>query len=281
MTDVNADLGRRPLLTQRIHRWQAADGLQIEGLLLEPADRDVSAPMPLVVVPHGGPTNAWPSIFASGAYGGDGLLLAQAGCAVLLPNIRGSVGHGHDFMAANIGDLGGADLTDLEAGVASLVEAGVVDPERVGIVGVSYGGYMSAWAAVRSPVFAAAIPIAGISDWLSFHHTSNQGRMAEIFLDSTPYDPTGRHLERSPVMHVQGCTTPTLILHGDADRACPLGQAQEFYQGLVGAGCVAEMVTYGGAGHGVFERGHKIDLLERIVDWFTTHLRLDPAQGAG
>ncbi len=275
VTSVNAHAASWPLPEQRRHVWTAADGQQIHGLLLLPASAANDAALPLVVVPHGGPTNASTAIFASGAHGGDALLLTQAGCAVLVPNIRGSVGRGREFMAANIGDLGGDDLRDLEAGVASLVQSGLVDPARVGIVGISFGGFMAAWAAVRSKVFAASIPIAGIMDWLSFHHTSNQGRFDELFLAGSPYDMAGPYLERSPVMHVNGCTTATLILHGDADLACPIGQAQEFYQGLVGAGCTTEFVTYRGAGHGMTERGQQIDVQQRIVDWFTVHLRLD------
>lgn len=274
LTANNAHATEWPLPDQRIHIWTAEDGEQIHGLLLLPRSAQKDSPLPLVVVPHGGPTNASTPLFASGAHHGDALLLAQAGCAVLIPNIRGSVGRGRAFMAANIGDMGGGDLRDLESGVASLVEAGLVDPSRVGITGISFGGFMSAWAAVRSKVFAASIPIAGIMDWLSFHHTSNQGRFDELFLAGSPYDKSGPYLDRSPVMHVNGCTTATLILHGDADLACPISQAQEFYQGLAGAGCTTEFVTYRGAGHGMTERGHQIDVQERILTWFTDHLRL-------
>jgi dipeptidyl aminopeptidase/acylaminoacyl peptidase len=281
LTDVNAHAASWPVPEQRTYSWTAGDGLEIHGLLLLPPSTPDDAALPLVVVPHGGPTNASTSVFASGAHGGDALLLTQAGCAVLVPNVRGSVGRGREFMAANIGDMGGGDLADLEAGVTALVESGLVDPQRVGIVGISFGGFMAAWAAVRSTMFAASIPIAGISDWLSFHHTSNQGRMDEIFLAGSPYDITGRHLERSPVMHVTGCTTATLILHGDADLACPIGQAQELYQGLADAGATTEFVTYRGAGHGMSERHHRIDVQERILTWFTTHLGLQSPAGRG
>jgi dipeptidyl aminopeptidase/acylaminoacyl peptidase len=281
LTTGNAHALAWPVPEQRTHTWTAEDGQEIHGLLLVPPGTPDDAALPLVVVPHGGPTNASTSVFASGAHGGDALLLTQAGCAVLVPNVRGSVGRGRDFMAANIGDMGGADLADLEAGVTSLATSGLVDPRRVGIVGISFGGFMAAWAAVRSTMFAAAIPIAGISDWLSFHHTSNQGRMDEIFLAGSPYDVTGRHLERSPIMHVTGCRTATLILHGDADLACPIGQAQELYQGLADAGATTEFVTYRGAGHGMSERRHRIDVQERILEWFTTHLGLQAPAGRG
>ncbi|WP_181849592.1 S9 family peptidase [Streptomyces parvulus] len=274
LTAVNARLAGRAPARETVHRWKADDGTEIEGLLLLPPDRPATA-LPLVVVAHGGPTNAVTSIFAQGAHRGDALLLAQAGCAVLLPNPRGSTGRGREFMAANIGDLGGGDLADIEAGVASLAAAGLADPGRVGIVGISYGGFMSAWAAVRSGAFAASVPISGLMNWLSFHNTSNVGRFDEIFLDGNPYDPSGPYLDRSPVMYVRGCRTPTLLLHGDLDLACPLSQAQEFYQGLAAAGCETELVTYKGAGHGMSERDHVVDVSRRIVGWFARHLELD------
>ncbi|MFF2852568.1 prolyl oligopeptidase family serine peptidase [Streptomyces sp. NPDC058001] len=279
LTAVNAALAGYAPARESVHRWKAGDGTEVHGLLLLPTDR-ASESLPLVVVAHGGPTNATTSTFAQGAHRGDALLLAQAGCAVLLPNPRGSTGRGREFMAANIGDLGGGDLADLEAGVASLVDTGLVDRDRVGIVGLSYGGFMAAWAAVRSEVFAASVPISGLMNWLSFHNTSNVGRFDEIFLDGDPYDPAGPHLDRSPVMYVRGCRTPTLLLHGDADLACPLGQAQEFYQGLAAAGCESELVTYRGAGHGMSEREHVIDVSRRIMDWFTRHLNLDTPHDA-
>lgn len=277
ITEVNAALAGRSAGRETVHRWTSRDGTEIEGLLLLPGDGSPDAGLPLVVVAHGGPTNASTSVFLQGAHRGDARLLVQAGCAVLLPNPRGSTGRGLEFMAANIGDLGGGDLADLETGVESLARSGLVDPARVGIVGLSYGGYMSAWAAVRSPVFAASVPVSGLMNWLSFHNTSNVGRFDEIFLDGDPYDPQGPHLERSPVMYVRGCRTPTLLLHGDADLACPISQAQEFYQGLASAGCETELVVYKDAGHGMTQREQAIDVSHRIVGWFTRHLGLTPA----
>ncbi|WP_369218209.1 S9 family peptidase, partial [Streptomyces flavofungini] len=131
LTQVNAGLAGRAPAHERVLRWVSGDGTEIHGLLLLPVDRapdpllvdGAPDPLPLVVVAHGGPTNAATSLFAQGTQRGDALLLAQAGCAVLLPNPRGSTGRGREFMAANIGDLGGGDLADLEAGVAALVAA--------------------------------------------------------------------------------------------------------------------------------------------------------------
>ncbi|GAB3600746.1 S9 family peptidase [Microbacterium tumbae] len=276
LTRMNEELAGRSSAVESVLRWSAPDGLEIEGLLLLPADRP-DGPLPLVVVPHGGPSNVTTSVFASGAHSGDALLMTQAGCAVLMPNPRGSTGRGRAFTSANIGDLGGGDLRDIEAGVDALVASGLADPARVGIVGLSYGGFMSAWAAVKSDRFVASIPISGITDWLSFHNTSVLQLFGKMFLQGEPYDAAGPYLPHSPVMFVEGCRTATLILHGDLDVGCPIGQALEFYQGLAGAGCETELAIYQGAGHGMTEAGQMVDVSRRIVDWFTRHLALQPA----
>jgi dipeptidyl aminopeptidase/acylaminoacyl peptidase len=249
--------------------WQAEDGLEIEGLLALPPDRG-SDPLPLVVAVHGGPTSCWSWEFAP--YRGTANLLAAAGYAVLLPNPRGSAGRGQDFARANQGDMGGGDLGDILAGVDALVEAGTVDDARVAIMGGSYGGFMSCWAITQTDRFAAAIPQAVVSDWTSFHLTTNIGQFDVLFLDSDPYDPAGEYPRRSPVMHARRCRTPTLVMHGAEDLCTPLGQAQELYNALVEAGCEAELVVYPREGHGWLEWDHQLDAWQRIRAWLDRHL---------
>lgn len=281
LTAVNSHLAGQLSMQETVHRWVAGDGTEIEGLLLLPR-HEQHRELPLVVVPHGGPSNVTTSMFASGAHHGDAILLAQAGCAVLMPNPRGSTGRGAAFTAANLGDLGGEDLADIEAGVDALIDSGLVDRRRVGIIGISYGGFMAAWAAVRSDRFVASIPIAGITDWLSFYNTSILRLFARTFLDGEPYDPNGPFLQRSPVMHVEGCRTATLVLHGEMDAACPVGQAVEFYNALTGADCESELVIYPRAGHGLHEADQIVDLSDRVLAWFGQHLDLArPGSPAG
>jgi dipeptidyl aminopeptidase/acylaminoacyl peptidase len=216
--------------------WRAADGLEIEGLLALPPGGPETA-LPLVVLVHGGPTSCWSWEFAP--YRGMANLLAASGYAVLLPNPRGSAGRGQEFARANLGDMGGGDLQDILTGIDALVQAGTADTARVAIMGGSYGGFMSCWAITQTDRFAAAIPQAVVSDWTSFHLTTNIGQFDVLFLDSDPYDPAGEYPRRSPVMFAQGSRTPTLIMHGQEDLCTPLGQAQELYNALVEAGCVA------------------------------------------
>jgi dipeptidyl aminopeptidase/acylaminoacyl peptidase len=159
--------------------------------------------------------------------------------------------------------------------VEACVAAGIADDDRVGITGVSGGGLMSAWAIGQTDRFAAAIPISCVSNWLSFHNTANIGRFDELFLQADPYEPDGNYFHQSPVVHAHKATTPTLVLHGEADLVTPLGQAQELYQALVEAGCTTELVTYPREGHGNawIERHHLNDCWERMRSWFDRYVR--------
>jgi dipeptidyl aminopeptidase/acylaminoacyl peptidase len=270
ITSLNADAAAEvPQPEWERAVWEADDGLEIEGLLAVPPDRAADA-LPLVVLVHGGPTSCWSWEYAP--YRGTANHLAAAGYAVLLPNPRGSAGRGQEFARANHGDMGGGDLGDILAGVDALVDAGTADDARVAIMGGSYGGFMSCWAITQTDRFAAAIPQAVVSDWTSFHLTTNIGRFDVLFLDSDPYDPAGEYPRRSPIMHARNCKTPTLIMHGAEDLCTPLGQAQELYSALVEAGCEAELVVYPREGHGWLEWEHQLDAWERIRAWLDRHL---------
>jgi dipeptidyl aminopeptidase/acylaminoacyl peptidase len=274
ITSMNDGLRGLPAPIVEELRWHGDELLEIEGLLLRPARRDDRA-LPLVVLVHGGPTSNWSYCFAPG-YLNEGFILAQAGYAVLLPNQRGSTGRGQDFARANLGDLGGADFRDIVCGVRHCVETGLADAKRIGIMGVSAGGLMSAWAGTQTTEFAAAVAISCISDWLSFAYTSSVGRFVEIFLQTDPAQGGGRCWQLSPIAHVDRAETPTLILHGATDSLTPLGQAVELYNGLVRNGCTAELVVYPREGHGDewVERDHLVDYWTRLREWFDRHLRV-------
>jgi dipeptidyl aminopeptidase/acylaminoacyl peptidase len=270
LTSLNAEVAPKlATLDWRGYRWDSFDGLEIEGLLALPRERQ-NGPLPLVVLVHGGPTGCWPSTFAP-AYGVVQLLAAD-GYAALLPNVRGSVGRGPEFAEANLGDMGGGDLQDILTGIDALVRDGIVDDRRVAIAGGSYGGFMSSWAVTQTDRFAAAIPLAVVTDWVSFHSTTNIGQFDRLFLQAEPYDAEGEYTRRSPVYHASKCRTPTLILHGEDDLCTPLSQAVEFYNALVEAGCETELVVYPREGHGWTERAHQLDAWTRMRDWLARHV---------
>jgi dipeptidyl aminopeptidase/acylaminoacyl peptidase len=267
LTAVNAHL--TGLLGPDAERvaWHSADGLEIEGILLQPPGLR-GQPLPLVVAIHGGPVGA----HGFGFLRPTELAIANAGYAVLLPNPRGSAGRGQEFAQGVRHDMGGAELQDTLAGVDELRERGTIDGNRVGITGFSHGGFISAWAPTQTDVFRASVPRGCVSNWLSFHNTSNIGRWDELFLGSNPYDPNGDHFARSPVVHSQKCKTPTLVMHGELDLSAPVGQARELYQALVEAECETQLVIYPRAGHGWREREQVLDSCERMVAWFDRYL---------
>jgi len=131
---------------------------------------------------------------------------------------------------------------------------------------------MSAWAVTQTDRFRASVPLAAVTDWRSFHLTTNIGRFDELFLDADPYEEGGEYDARSPVVQAKKCRTPTLMIHGAEDRCVPVGQAQEMYQALADVGVETELVVYPREGHGVLERDHLLDSSARIRDWFARHL---------
>jgi dipeptidyl aminopeptidase/acylaminoacyl peptidase len=270
LTTLNAEVAPRLAnLDWRAYRWSSFDGLEIEGLLALPRG-GANGPLPLVVLVHGGPTACWSWAFAP-EYGLVQLLAAE-GYATLLPNVRGSVGRGSAFAEANLGDMGGGDLKDILTGIDALVRDGIVDDRRVAITGGSYGGFMACWAVTQTDRFAASLPMAVVTDWVSFHSTTNIGQFDRLYLQADPYDAQGDYTRRSPVYHAQKCSTPTLIFHGEDDLCTPLSQAVEFYNALVAAGCETELVVYPREGHGWTERGHQIDSWNRTRDWLARHV---------
>lgn len=244
-------------------RWTAPDGLEIEGLLGLPAG---PGPHPLVVHVHGGPVWAYRNTWWM--YEGISRLLVSRGYAVLHPNPRGSGGRGQPFAEMVYGDMGGADTDDILAGVEALVARGVADTARVGVMGTSYGGYMSSWIITRTDRFAAACSLSPVNDWLSMHYTTNIADFDRLFLQDDPSNATGRYAERSPIMYVERVQTPTLHTTGALDRCTPAGQAVEFHRALLEHGVESSLAIYPQEGHGVRRFPAIVDQCTRIVGWF-------------
>jgi dipeptidyl aminopeptidase/acylaminoacyl peptidase len=251
--------------------WRAPDGREIDGLLVVP---DRPGPHPLLVHVHGGPVWAYRNRWAMG-YSFTPLLVAR-GYAVLHPNPRGSTGRGQEFADLVVGDMGGEDAEDVLAGVEAMVERGVADPERVGVFGGSYGGFMSAWLPTRTDRFAAAVAISPVTDWTSQHWNSNIGRWDAAFLKDDPATPGGPYFDRSPVMFASRVRTPMLLTAGLRDRCTPPGQAVELYRALREHGVEAEVAIYPEEGHGVRQMPALFDFATRMVGWFE---RFMPAGG--
>ena len=254
--------------------WTAPDGRDIQGLLLvvpEGPGRHA-----LLVHVHGGPVWAYRNRWAMGSHLTP--LLVTRGYAVLHPNPRGSSGRGQEFTARVVGDMGGADADDVLAGVDALVERGIADPERIGVFGGSYGGFMSAWLVTRTERFAAACAFSPVTDWYSQHWGSNIGAWDSAFLESDPATPGGPYFDRSPVMFGSRVRTPVLVTAGLQDRCTPPGQAVEFYRALREHGVDADVAIYPEEGHGVRQMPALFDFCARAVGWFEKYM---PARRGG
>jgi dipeptidyl aminopeptidase/acylaminoacyl peptidase len=252
--------------------WTSVDGREIHGLYLGPGPKAESEPPPMVTLVHGGPTgvatNSFPLIGPSAWI----TFLVQRGYAVFLPNYRGSNGYGPAFAEANVGDLGGLDLQDVLSGIDECVRRELADPERLGIGGWSYGGYLTSWAITRTSRFKAAVAGASITNWYSFHGGTNIPGFDSQFIGAPPHELDGPYAWTSPLFFCDRVSTPTLFLHGEQDPVCPVGQAYEMTRSLRRCGIKAECAVYPREGHGLSEREHRRDMIERAVRWFETHL---------
>ena len=248
--------------------WSAPDGTLIEGVLCTPAG---AGPFPLVLHVHGGPIGAYQRNWAMRDYAVP--LLVSRGYAVLHPNPRGSSGRGQEFAGAVVGDMGGADTHDYLSGIDAMVERGIADPAHIGTMGVSYGGFMSAWLVTQDHRFKAAVAGSPVTEWYSFTFTTNIPRWGLWFLDNADPEQVGNQVHaRSPVMHASKVRTPTLLTAGAKDRCTPEGQAREFYQALISHGVDAELVIYPEEGHGVSRFPAITDYLTRLVSWFERYM---------
>jgi dipeptidyl aminopeptidase/acylaminoacyl peptidase len=255
-------------------RWQSKDGTSIEGVLRKPKDFDPRRRYPLAFVVHGGPR--WHS--SSMLLFGEDLgyypvaQLVDRGILVLKPNYRGSLGYGEAFTKLNVDNLGVGDLWDLESAIDHLVERGWVDPERVGCMGWSQGGYISAFAGLRSQRFKAVSVGAGISDWYTYHISNDIPDFTIDYLSGSPFRERARYLEASPMTGIASAKTPTLIQHGADDRRVPLSNASELYRGLKAMGVPVELFVYPGMGHAIAKPRESHAVLHQNLAWFAHHL---------
>ena len=275
LSDATPELREITWGTQERLSYQAEDGLDLDGLLILPAGkRREDGPFPLITLVHGGPYDRWADGF-NNPYYSPAQWLATAGYAVFLPNPRGSEGRGHEFAVAVAGRVGHEEWTDILAGIDLLTADGVADPDRLGIGGWSHGGFMAAWAVGQTDRFKAALMGAGISDWGMQAAIGELGALEAGLGGSHGWEGPGphRHDELSPISYASNIRTPVLIVHGEDDTNVPLGQALFFHRALRHFGVDHEFVVYPREGHGIMERSHRIDLLNRTRDWFDRCLR--------
>ncbi|HEY5578872.1 MAG TPA: S9 family peptidase, partial [Acidimicrobiia bacterium] len=236
-----------------------------------------NGPFPLLLNIHGGPASQYGYGFFD-----EFQVYAGAGYGVLACNPRGSTGRGRDFLRAVTGDgWGTADLQDVTACVdQALLRFPQLDASRVGVMGGSYGGFLTAWLVAHDQRYRSAIVERALLGWESFAGTSDIGAtFSRRYLDADL--PEGRQLlaERSPLNVAHRITTPTLILHSENDFRCPIEQAEQLFMTLLKAGTDVEMVRFPDEGHELSRSGkprHRRERLEIVVDWHNRHLAPEP-----
>jgi dipeptidyl aminopeptidase/acylaminoacyl peptidase len=246
-------------------------GFEVQGWLLYPRDFDPNKKYPLVVRVHGGPGAAvlseWPS--SSDYYSP----LAGAGYFVFEPNPRGSFGQGEAFTRANVKDFGNGDFKDIMAGVDEAIKVAPIDPNRLGICGWSYGGYMTMWAVTQTNRFKAAMAGAGLSNWQSYYGENLIDQWMIPFFGKSVYDDPDVYAKSSPINFIKKAKTPTLILVGDSDGEVPAPQSYEFWHALKTLGVETQFVVYEHEGHLFASPKHRRDVVERTLAWFEAHMK--------
>ena len=269
-----SDFAYTPLKLGRVERtsWRAADGLEIVGHIVYPVGYEPGTRYPTFVQIHGGPAWAWlPHYMVWWEWWAQ--YLAGQGYLVLLPNIRGSAGRGTAYTEANVPDMGGGDFQDVMAGVDHLIELGLADPDRLGIGGWSYGGFMTSWAVTQTTRFKVGIMGAGIANWESYYGQNSIQDWQRVYFNSTPYEDPAAHRAKSPIAFIHQVRTPTLILQGAEDQDVSPPQATEMYSALRAMGVETELVMYPREHHPILERQHQLDLLARVLEWCDRYMK--------
>jgi dipeptidyl aminopeptidase/acylaminoacyl peptidase len=268
LTAMSDQLKDFRLATREVISWKSTDGTPIEGILVKPADFDPSKKYPLLVVIHGGPTGVdTPVVRGDRTYPTE--MFIAKGALILRPNYRGSAGYGEKFRSLNVRNLGVGDYSDVISGVDHLIAQGIVDRDRVGAMGWSQGGYISAFITTTSDRFKAVSVGAGISNWMTYYVNTDIHPFTRQYLKATPWDDPEIYQKTSPISYVKTAKTPTLIQHGELDRRVPIPNAYELRQALEDKGVPVKMIVYKGFGHGIDKPRQQRAVMEHNYEWFS------------
>ncbi|HNS51941.1 MAG TPA: prolyl oligopeptidase family serine peptidase [Anaerolineae bacterium] len=255
-------------------RWTSRDGTEIEGILYKPAGFDPTRQYPLVFVVHGGPMWFEPEVLVGiderGYY--PTVQFLEKGFLVLKPNYRGSIGRGQAFAELNVNNLGIGDLWDLESAIDHLAALGWVDRERVGCMGWSQGGYISAFAGLHSDAFKAVSVGAGVSDWYTYHISNDIPDFTADYLSGSPFRDRSLYVKTAPIANLADAHTPMLIQHGTEDRRVPFTNAMELYRGLKEMGVAVELFAFPGMAHPITKPRENHAIMHQNLAWFSHYL---------
>ena len=249
----------------RIWTIDRDDGFSIESLALTPAE---GPPKGVILWPHGGPHGR-----TAHEYRPESETAVRHGFAVVQPNFRGSHGYGIDFVLADRMDLGGGDYADCLAALDSWLATADDDDVPPYITGTSYGGYLTAWAVGHAGRFVAAVAVNAVTNVESFFGQTDIPSWVYWEFGGSPLDQRDLIRDRSPVQHLAGARTPTLVVHSQEDRRVPIAQGLELHALLLAASVTTEFVRYPREYHRIAEPAHRVDLISRTLEWFFRHSR--------
>ncbi len=265
--------------TRELVQWKSGDGTTVEGVLFKPRDFDPKKTYPLLVVIHGGPTGIDTPTVTPDRYYPVERFVAK-GALVLKPNYRGSAGYGSAFRALNVRNLGVGDYADVISGVDSLIAKGFVDRSRVGSMGWSEGGYISAFITTSSDRFRAVSVGAGISDWMTYYANTDITPFTPQYLHGNPWDDPEIYKKTSPISYIAKARTPTLIQHGSLDKRVPIANAFELRQALEDHHVPVKLVIYDGFGHPINKPKQQRAVMEENEAWFSHYIWGEPLPAA-
>ncbi len=250
-------------------RFKTFDGTETQAWIIKPAGWREDRKYPLLLNIHGGPHGMY-----GYAFNANFQVMAARGYAVLYLNPRGSNGYGQRFSDGTINEWGGGDYRDLMAGIDEALRRFTwIDANRLGVTGGSYGGFMTNWIVTQTPRFKAAVSIASVSNLISFYSTSLYQDLIHAEFGGFPWDNYELLWQWSPIRYVRQAQTPTMFIHGEQDNDVHITQAEEIYMALRRRGVDTVLVRYPREGHGFREPRHRVDALERTLDWFDKYLK--------
>ncbi len=270
LTDYQTDFMEAVDLQDQEEFWfDSFDGTRVQGFVMKPAGWVAHRKVPTILMVHGGPHGMYSYGFSTRAQH-----WAARGYGVVYINPRGSTGYGQSFADGCVGEWGGGDYKDLMLGIdhAAAIHDWI-DYDRLGVIGGSYGGFMTNWIVTQTDRFKAAVAVASVSNLISFYGTSLYQLLIEVEFNGLPWNNYDLLWHYSPLRHIENCTTPTMLIHGEVDHDVPVGQAEEMYIALKKLGVDTTLVRYPGEGHGFRRTQNRVDYLERATGWFDQYLK--------
>ncbi len=277
LSNVNPEIAKYPVPKTEVIKWKSFDGKEIEGLLTYPLNYESGKKYPLILNVHGGPAGVFSETFIAGNSGSYPIAaFAEKGIFVLRPNPRGSTGYGVEFRLANQRDWGGADYKDLMTGVDYVIAKGFVDSSKMGVMGWSYGGFMSSWIVGHTNRFKAASIGAPVVDLVSQNMTDDIGGFLPSYMKKQPWEDWDVYNTHSPLRYVQNVSTPILLQHGESDIRVPFSQSVMFYNALKRREVPVRFLVLPRQPHGPTEPKMALKVAQTNMEWMQHYLLGNP-----